>query len=459
MTRLVKAPILAGAFYPATADALANQVDAMMASARTEIVRPKGIVAPHAGYMYSGKTAAAAYAALATRRDEIRRVVLVAPSHKLAFKGMAVPRVEAFATSLGEIPVDWPAMAPLLAVPEVAIDDRPFAREHSLEIHLPFLQRVLGPFSLIPIVAGAVTPEQLQVALETVWGGPETAVVISSDLSHFHDYATANGYDRACSKAIELLKAEDIGDHQACGRTGIKALIGIARKLDLRSTTVALCNSGDILDTKDRVVGYGSYTFEQAAAARLSANRHGQLLSFAERSIAYGIRNGKPAEVRLSPDMPGTLAAHRATFVTLLQDGKLRGCIGSVVPHRPLAEDVVINAYKAAFGDPRFPKLTAEELPRCHFAVSILSTPRPIPFRSEEELVDALQPDVDGVILQDGNKRGLFLPQVWEGVPEPKKFVRHLKAKAGLPLDHWSPTVRAWRFGVEKFGRALGTGA
>ncbi|WP_170216695.1 AmmeMemoRadiSam system protein B [Allostella humosa] len=446
---------MAGVFYPAERAVLAELVVGLLRGARCEIAGPKAVIAPHAGLAYSGAIAATAYRALAANRGTIKRVVLVGPTHRMGVKGIALPRADAFATPLGEIPVDWPAMAPLLAMPDVAVDDRPFEREHSLEVHLPFIQAALGPVTLIPMLASAVTPERVEAALAAVWGGPETAIIVSSDLSHFHDHETASGFDRACSKAIELLKAEDIGDHQACGRTGIKGLIRMAQRLDMRATTVGLGNSGDTGQPRDRVVGYGAYVFEQAGTARLHPERQGFLLDVARRSIRRGITAGKPIAVQIGDNAPPTLTAHRATFVTLEQEGRLRGCIGSVIAHRPLVEDVAENAFKAAFGDPRFPKLTLGELARCHLSVAILSTPRPIACASEEELVASLRPHLDGVILQDRGRRGLFLPHVWSGLPDRAQFVRQLKAKAGLPRDHWSPTMRAWRFGTEKFAGDL----
>ncbi|WP_374448387.1 AmmeMemoRadiSam system protein B [Stella sp.] len=451
MERIVKPPAVAGAFYPAGREALAAEVVRLLKAARTEIHDPKAVVAPHAGFGYSGAVAATAYRALAAGRGRVRRVVLMGPAHRVPVRGAVLPQAHAFATPIGELAVDRAAMAPLLAMPDVTVDDVPFQREHSLEVHLPFIQAALGPVGLVPMLVGAMPPERVEAVLDAVWGGPETAVVVSSDLSHFHDYETASGFDRACSKAIELLKLEDIADHQACGRVGIKGLIRMARKLDMRATTIDLRNSGDTGGDRDRVVGYGSYAFEHAATARLPEARRRFLLDLAARSIRRGIHKGEPAAVEFAPDAPPTLAAHRATFVTLEQEGRLRGCIGSVIAHAPLARDVAVNAFKSAFADPRFPKLTEPELARCRMSVSILSTPRPIAFRDEAELVAALQPDRDGVILQDQGKRGLFLPHVWSGLPEPAQFVRQLKAKAGLPRDHWSPGLRAWRFGVEKF--------
>jgi len=456
MAEIVHEPAVAGGFYPGDPAALVAAVDTVLRAARPEIRAPKAVIAPHAGYVYSGAVAATAYAGLAARRAEIRRVVLFGPAHRLAFKGVALPRADAFATPLGRIPLDWSAMAGLLNLPGVVVDHRPFAREHSLEVQLPFLQRILGPFALVPVLVGGAEPALVQDIMRRLWGGPETAIVVSSDLSHYHDHATATAYDRDASRAIEALTPDAIKDHQACGRIAIKALLGEARRLDLRATTVDLRNSGDTAGPKDRVVGYGSYAFEYAATARLSESRRRALLDLAERAIRFGIAQGKAPEIRLADDLPASMTALRGTFVTLELDGRLRGCIGSLAPHRPLAEDVAVNAWKAAFGDPRFPGLTREELARCHLSVSVLSTSRPLAFADEAELAARLNPDRDGVILADGNKRGLFLPHVWSSLPDPRRFVRALKQKAGLAPDHWSPTMRAWRFGAEAFGRAVG---
>src|SRR5690606_29652886 len=169
----------------------AGLVRRLLGEARCEIAGPKAIVAPHAGFVYSGAVAATAYRSLAANRQRIRRVVLVGPAHRVAVKGIALPRADAFATPLGEILLDQAAMAPLLEMPDVVVDERPFAREHSLEVHLPFIQRALGPVTLVPMLAGAVAPERVEAVLDAVWGGPETAVIVSSDLSHYHDYDTA----------------------------------------------------------------------------------------------------------------------------------------------------------------------------------------------------------------------------------------------------------------------------
>ncbi|MEP4379548.1 MAG: AmmeMemoRadiSam system protein B [Alphaproteobacteria bacterium] len=453
----IRPAAIAGTFYPAEPDALTRMVDACMAGARDNGLAPKALIAPHAGYIYSGPIAASAYQTVADRAGEISRVVLLGPPHKVAVRKFCVPSAHAFRTPLGDVPIDSAGIATALTVPGVEQSDIPHAEEHSLEIHLPFLQRVLGDFTLVPVIVGGPSPDETDALLKALWGGPETLVLISSDLSHYHDYDAANRLDQGFRRSIETLSPDKIEDEQACGRFPVKGLLARAHALDLRVTTLDVRNSGDTggRDHRDRVVGYGAWALEYASTARLPDDDRAMLIDGTKRSIANGLRTGRPAEVQHGSFSPA-LETYRAAFVTLTLNERLRGCVGSILPHRSLIADVAGNGYKAAFGDPRFPKLTAEEAAMMDVSVSILSHPRPIAFASEAEAVDALQPDVDGVILQatdaDGHtRRGLFLPQVWAQVPAADQFLRHLKAKAGLPQDHWDDSIRLWRYTTETF--------
>ena len=440
----------AGSFYPAEPEVLAAQVDALLANPRTCHGVPKALIAPHAGYVYSGPIAGTAYASLTPARGRIRRVVLLGPSHRVPFRGLAVPTVESFESPLGPVRLDRAAIDSILGLAEVAARDDAHAQEHSLEVHLPFLQRTLGEFTLVPIVVGDAAPEAVDRALEALWGGPETLIAVSSDLSHYHPYGEAQNLDRRAGQAIEALRGDLLEDAQACGNRPIRGLLRRARALDLRATALDVRNSGDTKGDKSRVVGYGAYAFEYAEEARLSAANREALLKAAAQSVANGVRTGRPAQVRVGSFAP-QLDALRASFVTLEIDGRLRGCIGSTQPHRPLIEDVVDNAFKSAFSDPRFPKLGATELNSLGLGISILSTPRPIAFDSEDKLRAALRPDRDGMILTEGKRRGLFLPQVWKSLPDAGDFLARLKQKAGLAPDHWSNEMRAFRFTAETF--------
>lgn len=262
----IRPPAVAGAFYPREARDLKSQVEAYLAAARApEVAPPKAIIAPHAGYMYSGAIAASIYARLAPLRGRISRVVLAGPAHRVYVTGAAVPGARAFASPLGDVRLDPQALAALLALPFVEQSDRAHALEHSLEVHLPFLQAVLGEFSLVPIVVGDASPAQMARILETVWGGDETLVVVSSDLSHFLPYEAARARDRNTADAILRLEPR-LEPEEACGAAPINGLLEVARRRGLTPELVDIRNSGDTAGDRDRVVGYAAFAFRREAA-------------------------------------------------------------------------------------------------------------------------------------------------------------------------------------------------
>lgn len=442
---------VAGHFYPAEPAVLAEMVDtALKGAARPLVAVPKALIAPHAGYIYSGPIAGTAYAALGEATATITRVVLLGPAHRLAFRGIAAPSASGWRTPLGLVPIDWDVLSPLLTLPEVQVLDAAFEMEHGLEVHLPFLQRQLDRFSLVPLIVGETSAEAVERVLERLWGGPETLVVISSDLSHYNPYDTACTTDGETCRMVETLQWESLEGRRACGFRAMAGLLRRARVLDLRATTLDYRNSGDTAGDRARVVGYGAFGFEYAASARLSEAERAHLRWVAGAAIERGLQSGRCPAVDIT-SFPPALRAVRATFVTVTLAGRLRGCIGSVIPNAPLAVDVAQSAFKAAFGDPRFPPLRPEELSQIAIHVSILSTPRLMSFRNEAELIAQIRPDQDGLILESAGRRGLFLPSVWENLPDPTLFVRHLKGKAGFPADYWADDLRVWRYTTESF--------
>lgn len=256
----VRTPAVAGLFYPADSDELHAQVQQFLAEATVPVEPPpKAIIAPHAGFIYSGPVAASAYARLCAARGIVTRVVLLGPAHRLGFRGLALSGMDVFETPLGRIAVDGDAIAQIQQLPDVGFLEQAHAQEHSLEVHLPFLQEVLGEFKLVPLVVGEANPPEVGAVLEVLWGGPETLIVISSDLSHYQNYQTARRVDGETSRAIEALSFEKIGYEQACGRNPVNGLLWVARRKNLRVETIDLRNSGDTAGTRDRVVGYGAY--------------------------------------------------------------------------------------------------------------------------------------------------------------------------------------------------------
>jgi hypothetical protein len=261
----VRPPAVAGQFYPDDPEELKKAVNGFLADATApcDDAVPKAVIAPHAGYMASGPIAGSAYACLRRGRDTFKRVVLLGPSHFVAFRGLAASSAGIFQSPLGSVPVDQEAVGHARALPQVTTLDAAHRNEHSLEVHLPFLQIALGQFKLVPLVVGDATPVQVGEVLNTLWGGSETCIVVSSDLSHYLDYATAQETDQCTARLIESLNWEELEADQACGCRPIRGLLWVARQRGLRCRTVDLRNSGDTFGRRDRVVGYGAFVFLQ----------------------------------------------------------------------------------------------------------------------------------------------------------------------------------------------------
>lgn len=228
---------------------------------------PKAIIAPHAGYIYSGPVAASAYRRVEAGRGRFQRVVLIGPSHRVGFRGLGLSSNVGFATPLGVVPVDQEAWDVASRLPAVDICDAAHRQEHSLEVHLPFLEEVLGEFKLMPIVVGDATPDEVAAVIDALWGGPETLVVISSDLSHYLGYDEAVAIDKVTAAAIEAMRPDRIAYEQACGRLPVNGLLVAAKRRGMTVSTVDLRNSGDTAGSRDRVVGYGSFLFAERADA------------------------------------------------------------------------------------------------------------------------------------------------------------------------------------------------
>jgi len=274
----VRPAAVAGQFYPGNPAKLRRMVEnflrevnapaASACGAEANSLRrrpaPKAVIAPHAGYIYSGPVAASAYAQLAPARDTVKRVVLFGPSHYVSFDGLAATGAAAFRTPLGTVPVDTVAVRDLCSrLPQVSVRDDAHADEHALEVQLPFLQVVLADFKIIPLLVGEASDDEVAVVIEALWGGDETRIVISSDLSHYHDYATAQQTDAETARAIESLDWKKLRDDLACGCRPICGLLSAAKERGMRCRTVDLRNSGDAAGDRDRVVGYGAFVFTE----------------------------------------------------------------------------------------------------------------------------------------------------------------------------------------------------
>lgn len=319
-------------------------------------------------------------------------------------------------------------------------------------MQLPFLQEVLANFCLIPLVVGDANADQVDKVIDYLWGDESTLIVISSDLSHFHDYATAQSMDEQAASAIEGLQPQVLNGQLACGFLPVSGLLLAARRRQISPDRVGLCNSGDTAGDKDRVVGYGAWLFQNPETQQqgISGEQKDSLKKLALASIQCGLETGAALSVAdyikesdegvKLPDYQG------AAFVTLKKNDQLRGCIGSLSAYRPLCDDIAENAFAAAFRDPRFSSVTDTELDDIELSISVLTPPEMVIFTSEQDLIAQLRPGVDGLIMTEGGNRGTFLPSVWENCPQAESFLNHLKMKAGLPASYWSGTIKVERY-------------
>lgn len=442
----IRSPAVAGTFYPKNPAQLDNMLDEYLHQDIPDVTPPKAIIAPHAGYIYSGPVAASVYANVAKLRSQIKRVVLLGPTHRVYVQGIALPSNSHFATPLGNVPIDTEALKGISTHSFVQYFDAAHEQEHSLEVHIPFLQKVLNDFALIPILVGDATPDQVASILEELWGGDETLIVISSDLSHYLDYETARKIDADTTHLIESFDYKNIGSNQACGCMPMRGLLKLAQEKNMSIQTLDLRNSGDTAGTMDRVVGYGAYAlFENRI---LNKDDEKIIFDVIHKSIEYGLETGEAYE----PEIEGVsenLKKNYAVFITLNLHGQLRGCIGTTEAHTPLINAVAQYAYAAAFSDPRFKPLTAEEYKHIEINLSILTPAVPLPFNDEQDLINKLRSNIDGLIIAKGNARATFLPVVWKSLKDPKQFLNELKRKAGIPASD-SPD-KAWRYTAEYY--------
>lgn len=455
-------PVVAGLFYPADKFLLDRQLDSYLSHSRPLDqfpVQPKILIVPHAGYDYSAAVAAKAYLTLKPFAPKIRNVILVGPSHQVAFRGAALSDAATFATPLGRITVNQEISHKLATIPGFRFFDKAHAKEHALEVQLPFLQKVLPSFKIVPLIYGDISPENLAAALRPYLLAPDTLLIFSADLSHYYDYATAGKIDNRTAEQIKNKEA-GLSGHQSCGATGINAALILAKELKLTPEMLDLLNSGDVMGRLDSVVGYGAWSFSPGETDTEKGDSiAGDKKSLEDFARMYGAELMKIAKISLeeavlydreySPargDYDNTLFNKGASFVTLIQNGKLRGCIGTVVRHQSIAGDVAANTYAAAMDDKRFSPLSPKELSKIDVTISLLTGYERIRYRDEEDLLKQIQAGTDGIVLRSGDRQALFLPSVWKELPDKREFLNNLKLKAGMTPSYWSDKIKVYRF-------------
>jgi len=451
MSKALRKPVVAGVFYPKTAKSLDKEVRQHLAEARrvfhTPPSQPRAIISPHAGYDYCGVLTAAAH--LMTQEGAYKRVVILSPSHKHAFEGLALPSQDGYSMPGFDVPILKTARTALLKQGLAVIDDAAHANEHGIEIQLPFIHALHPKARIVPIVIGRSDVSQIAAVIDH-FSSTGTLFVLSSDLSHFLPQLEARRKDRETARLIETAQFGRITSQHACGSAAIRGYLASEAGQGARTLRVGLSNSSRHSGNTDRLVGYGAWTIHDQQDDILNDLDRAELLRVARHALWARLRTGKVPNLDLSSFSPRVLTT-AASFVTLTVDGKLRGCIGSMAPTQPLVQDVITNALRAGFSDQRFAPLTAAEFQRAEIKISVLTSARAQKFKSEAQARRVLQTGVSGAILTCGKHRGVFLPQVWDSLKTKKDFLNGLKRKAGLSEDFWSDDLKLHLFQAECF--------
>ena len=442
----------AGSFYPEKPEELTNLLNSYKHELDVEY-KSKAIIVPHAGVYYSGYAAMAGFQHL----EPSENIFIIAPSHHHTFKNIALPKYTYFDTPLGSLEVNNKLIKEISERYPCEISDEVFENEHSIEVQLPFIQNLFMPqiqnaidfvkglkkigkkIRIIPVLVGNCNYRLISDLISTYW--ENSSFVISSDLSHFYSQSESRQLDTYTATIIETGKIDCFERHQACGLIGIMGLVDFANNYDCALIRAMLYNSGDISRDTEKVVGYGSWYMATESKNEYIENYYSKyIINLAKASILAAI-NGE----NFVPDkIPPVLSQYGASFVTLKLNGELRGCIGSVYPTKPLVLDILDNAKNAAFQDFRFEPLTMAEFANIEVSISLLSEIQRIPFKDERDLLSKIYPY--GIILAERDRRAVYLPVVWEQLPEREVFLNSLKEKAGFPAEYFSRSIEAYRF-------------
>ncbi len=440
----IRRPAVANRFYTGDPAQLKHDIERYLAKGTKLSSTPPIILSPHAGYIFSGPVAGIGFA---TIDKSVNTVILIGPSHHKYFSGISIPAVDAYETPLGKVPLEKKGVAQLRKSPVVHAHSDAHSMEHCLEVQIPFLQVLLNDFTIIPIITGDIKDHAAIAELIYPLIGTKTLVVVSTDLSHYHSHEEAKEIDTRSIEAI--LNSNTQAPLDACGENPIRVAMYLAKKMHLKPKLLDARTSFETAPPqyadKERVVGYMSIVYlpEESAAnqdshgtSSLSENDKLFMLNLARDALNKAVKGEAPPEPK---EIPPAALEVCGCFVTLhrADNGNLRGCIGNIEGVKPLYQGIIDNAKNAAFNDPRFPKVTEEELASIRMEVSVLTKPMPFTYKSREELLQNITPGRDGIILSKGMHMSTFLPQVWEQLPDKVEFLEHLAIKARLDRGDW----------------------
>ena len=437
----------AGSFYPENPDELNNLLDSFKEE-QTFDYKSQAIIVPHAGHAMMS-----AY----QHFEPSENIFIIAPSHHESFNNIALPEYSFFETPLGNLEVNNKLIAEIAEKFPCIVADEVFENEHSIEVQLPFIQNMFLPhkqsavdfvknlkkigkkIKIVPVLVGNCDYRLISDLISAYW--ENSSFIISSDLSHYYTQQQCRQIDTYTATVIETGRIEFLEPQQACGMAGIKGLVDFANNNECVMIRTEMYNSGDISSDKEKVVGYGAwFLYTDSRNDFIERYFSKYIIKAAKSSIIATINQEEFVPHRI----PAVLTQFGASFVTLKLNGDLRGCIGSIYPTKPLILDIIDNAKNAGFQDPRFETLSIEELENLEISLSILSAIEKINFKDERDLLSKIHPH--GIILVERDKRAVYLPVVWEQLPDKEIFLNSLKEKAGLPPEYFSRTIEAYKF-------------
>ena len=436
----IKQPSVAGSFYSADPKELKKQITNFAEHSKNYYENyTRAVIVPHAGLIYSGRLA---YEGISQLDKNIKNIFIFAPAHRVGFDGLALSSFDIWNTPLGNININQEINNELKEKFNANFIDEDLAPEHSIEIQVPLIQTLFENVSIIPILIGKESPEKIKNIIEYYYPNKENGFIISSDLSHFLTDEKAKQIDTVTAQMIESGNIEEFQYQQACGALGIVGLSLFSNENNYSLIRIDMENSSSTTGDKTSVVGYGCwFLYEGKTNDYLKKYYTKAILDLCKIAISSRFEN-KETQIKY----PQVFNQLGASFVTLEKNNHLRGCIGSIIAHRSLILDIVSNAQNAAFKDPRFNPVEKSEVEQLQIAVSILSEPKKMNFKDEEDLLNQMRPNIDGIIIKDKGYQAVYLPSVWEQLPNKKEFLNTLKIKAGLSADYFSDTFEAYRF-------------
>ena len=436
----IKQPSVAGSFYSADPKELKKQITNFAEHSKNYYENyTRAVIVPHAGLIYSGRLA---YEGISQLDKNIKNIFIFAPAHRVGFDGLALSSFDIWNTPLGNININQEINNELKEKFNANFIDEALAPEHSIEIQVPLIQTLFENVSIIPILIGKESPEKIKNIIEYYYPNKENGFIISSDLSHFLTDEKAKQIDTVTAQMIESGNIEEFQYQQACGALGIVGLALFSNENNYSLIRIDMENSSSTTGDKTSVVGYGCwFLYEGKTNDYLKKYYTKAILDLCKIAISSRFEN-KETQIKY----PQVFNQLGASFVTLEKNNHLRGCIGSIIAHRSLILDIVSNAQNAAFKDPRFNPVEKSEVEQLQIAVSILSEPKKMNFKDEEDLLNQMRPNIDGIIIKDKGYQAVYLPSVWEQLPDKKEFLNTLKIKAGLSADYFSDTFEAYRF-------------